>query len=48
MIPNAFVGASAAAPIESGIIALMLEKNANLFRVQSEPLSHNEYDIASF
>jgi subtilisin family serine protease len=33
---NAFVGTSAAAPIVSGIIALMLEKNPNLTRAQIE------------
>jgi len=41
---NGFVGTSAAAPIVSGIIALMLEKNPNLTRVEIENILKNTAD----
>lgn len=41
---NSFVGTSASAPIVSGIIALMLEKNPNLTRVEIENILHNKSD----
>ena len=41
---NAFVGTSASAPIVSGIIAMMLEKNPNLSRVQIENILKNTAD----
>jgi len=40
----AFVGTSASAPIVSGVIALMLEKNPNLTRIQIEDILHNSAD----
>ena len=42
--PNGFVGTSAAAPIVSGIIALMLEKNPNLTRVEIENILKSTAD----
>lgn len=41
---NGFVGTSASAPIVSGVIALMLEKNPNLTRVQIENILKNTAD----
>ncbi len=41
---NGFVGTSAAAPIVSGIIAMMLEKNPNLTRVEIENILKNTAD----
>jgi len=47
--PNSFVATSASAPIISGIIALMLEKNPNLTRIQIEDILKNSSDkIGSF
>lgn len=41
---NSFVGTSASAPIVSGVIALMLEANPNLTRVQIENILHDSSD----
>jgi len=41
---NGFIGTSAAAPIVSGVIALMLEKNPNLTRAQIEQILHDTSD----
>jgi len=41
---NSFIGTSASAPIVTGTIALMLEKNPNLTRVEVENLLHNKSD----
>lgn len=41
---NSFVGTSASAPIVSGVIALMLEKNPNLTRVEIENILKNSSD----
>ena len=41
---NAFIGTSASAPIVSGVIALMLEKNPNLTSKQIEQILHNTSD----
>ncbi|SFV90397.1 Protease [hydrothermal vent metagenome] len=41
---NAFIGTSAAAPIVTGVIALMLEKNPNLTRKEIETILHNTSD----
>jgi len=41
---NAFVGTSASAPIVSGILALILEKNPNLTRAEIETLLQNNSD----
>ncbi len=41
---NAFVGTSAATPLVSGIVALMLEKNPNLTRVEIENILKNSAD----
>ena len=41
---NRFVGTSASAPIVSGVIALMLEKNPNLTRVEIENVLKNSAD----
>jgi subtilisin family serine protease len=41
---NSFIGTSASAPIVSGIIALILEKNPNLTRVQIEQLLQSNSD----
>ena len=41
---NAFIGTSASAPIVSGVIALMLEKNPNLTRIQIEQILHDTSD----
>jgi len=41
---NSFIGTSAAAPIVSGVIALMLEKNPNLTRAQVEKILHDSSD----
>ena len=41
---NAFIGTSASAPIVSGVIALMLEKNPNLTRVEVEQILHDTSD----
>ena len=41
---NAFIGTSASAPVVTGTIALMLEKNPNLTRVEVENLLHNKSD----
>ncbi|MDQ7067477.1 MAG: S8 family serine peptidase [Sulfurimonas sp.] len=43
-VDGAFVGTSAAAPIVSGIIAIMLEKNPNLTRVEIENILKNSSD----
>ncbi|MGP2655875.1 S8 family peptidase [Malaciobacter sp. WC5094] len=41
---NRFTGTSAAAPIVTGVIALMLEKNPNLTRIEVENLLKNSSD----
>lgn len=41
---NSFIGTSASAPIVTGIIALMLEKNSNLTRSEVENILHNTSD----
>ena len=41
---NAFIGTSAAAPIVSGAIALLLEKNPNLTRLEIENILKNSAD----
>lgn len=41
---NSFIGTSASAPIVSGVIALMLEKNPNLTRVEIENILKNSAD----
>jgi len=41
---NSFIGTSASAPIVSGAIALMLEKNPNLTRVEVENILKNSSD----
>jgi subtilisin family serine protease len=41
---NSFVGTSASAPIVSGVIALMLEKNPNLTREEVEKALHDTSD----
>ena len=41
---NAFVGTSASAPIVTGVIALMLEKNPDLTRKEIEEILHNSSD----
>ncbi len=41
---NSFIGTSASAPIVSGVIALMLEKNPNLTRVQVDNLLKSTSD----
>ena len=41
---NSFIGTSASAPIVSGIIALMLEKNPNLTRIDIENILKNNSD----
>jgi subtilisin family serine protease len=46
---NSFIATSASAPIISGVIALMLEKNPNLTRIQIEDILKNSSDkIGSF
>ena len=42
--PNEFAGTSASAPIVSGIVALMLEKNPNLTRSEVENILKNSAD----
>ena len=42
--PNSFIGTSASAPIVSGAIALMLEKNPSLTRVEIENILRNNSD----
>jgi subtilisin family serine protease len=41
---NSFIGTSASAPIVSGVVALMLEKNPNLTRVEVENILRNSSD----
>ncbi len=41
---NSFIGTSASAPIVTGVIALMLEKNPNLTRVEVESILKNSSD----
>ena len=41
---NSFIGTSASAPIVSGVIALMLERNPNLTRVEIEDILKNSSD----
>ncbi|MCX6077715.1 MAG: S8 family serine peptidase [Campylobacterales bacterium] len=41
---NSFIGTSASAPIVSGVVALMLEKNPDLTRVQIDTLLKNTSD----
>jgi len=41
---NAFIGTSAAAPLVSGVIALMLERDPNLTRVEVENILHESSD----
>ena len=43
---NSFIGTSASAPIVSGVIALMLEANSNLTRVEIENILHQSSDKA--
>jgi len=45
--PNYFAGTSASAPIVSGIIALMLEYNNNLTRLEIESILHETSDKVS-
>jgi len=42
--PSAFVGTSASAPIVTGVIALMLEKNPDLTRAEIEDILHKTSD----
>lgn len=42
--PNMFIGTSASAPIVTGILALMLEKNMTLTRIEIENILKNESD----
>jgi len=41
---NSFIGTSASAPIVTGVIALMLEKNPKLTRLEVENILHNTSD----
>lgn len=41
---NSFIGTSASAPIVSGVIALMLEKNPNMTRIEVEEALKNKSD----
>jgi len=41
---NSFIGTSASAPIVSGVIALMLEKNPNITRIEVEKALQNQSD----
>ena len=41
---NSFIGTSASAPIASGVIALMLEKNPNMTRIEVEEALKNKSD----
>lgn len=41
---NSFIGTSASAPIVSGVIALMLEKNPNMTRIEVENILKNKSD----
>jgi len=41
---NSFIGTSASAPIVTGVIALMLEKNPNITRIEVEQALQNQSD----